>query len=345
MLASELMPAAIVAAAVAPSFLLLWLVVIADARPEPPRIVFRAVLLGALSGIVAGALEVWLQSHLPIAHNPWLAADESALLIAAMPEEAVKVSVIAFIASRSREFDEPMDGIVYGTAVGLGFAALENLLYLISSGGGWQFVAAMRGVLSVPFHGALGAIAGAYVARARFGAMLGAHKDDRWRRLRLLLLAWLVPVILHAAFDASLFSLGNAPEDVGDSTGGAFSILLMLAVAPVVGFGTIIYAVRLARRMARRQRQWLSTKRLPPAQWRGAWAQCLFSIGLSMAAAALLVGGNGGFRLAGLVLMLAAIRTARNCARYLSTAAKQPLSSVAAASTDDGFAPSRVWPC
>jgi RsiW-degrading membrane proteinase PrsW (M82 family) len=333
MLASELMPAAIVAAAIAPSLLLLWLVVIADARPEPPRIVFRAIRHGAMSGIVAGVLEVWLQSHLPIAHNPWLAADESALLIAAMPEEAVKVSVIAFIALRTREFDEPMDGIVYGTAVGLGFAALENFLYLIASGSGWQFVAVMRGVLSVPFHGALGAIAGAYVARARFGAMLGAHKHDYWRRPRLLLLAWLIPVILHAAFDGSLFSLRDAPEDVADSAGGAASMLLMLAVAPIVGFGAIIYAVLLARRVAHRQRQWVSTKRLPPAQWRGTWAECLFSIGLSMAAAALLVGGNGGFRFAGLVLMVAAVRTARNCAKYLSTAAKQPATSVAAASS------------
>ena len=56
-----------------------------------------------------------------------------------------------------------MDGVVYGTAIGLGFAAVENLLYLLGAGTHWGTLAIIRGVLSVPLHGALGAIAGAYI--------------------------------------------------------------------------------------------------------------------------------------------------------------------------------------
>src|ERR1700681_4597192 len=163
----DLVPGVMVACAIAPALILLWLVVAADSRPEPPRVVWTAVALGALTVIPAGLLELWLQRLIPISHNPWLGADQSALLFAAIPEEAIKVSIIAAIALRARDFDEPMDGVVYGTAVGLGFAAVENLLYLLGAGTHWGTLAIIRGVLSVPLHGALGAIAGAYIARAR----------------------------------------------------------------------------------------------------------------------------------------------------------------------------------
>src|SRR5271167_1553133 len=174
MLVSELVPGAIVASAIAPALLLLWLVVAADSRPEPLRVVSTAVILGALSTIPTGLLELWLL-HISISHNPWLAVDASTLLFIGIPEETVKISVIAVIALRAREFDEPMDGVVYGTAVGLGFAAVENLGYLMGAGPNWEITAIMRGVLSVPGHASYGAIAGAYIARARFGGALGAH--------------------------------------------------------------------------------------------------------------------------------------------------------------------------
>jgi protease PrsW len=115
--------------------------------------------------------------------NPLVSAGENALWIAAVPEETVKVGIIAAVALRSREFDEPMDGVVYGTAVGLGFAAVENFLYVIGNAH-LLVVAGMRGIMSVPFRGAVGAIAGAYIAGARFGGALGAHRHGGWWRTR-----------------------------------------------------------------------------------------------------------------------------------------------------------------
>ncbi len=129
---------------------------------------------------------MWLL-HIPLIRNPWLAVDLSTLLFVGIPEETVKISLIAVIALRARDFDEPMDGVVYGTAVGLGFAAVENLAYLMRAGPNWEITAIIRGLLSVPGHASYGAIAGAYIAGARFGGALGAH--SRWRRPRLLLSA------------------------------------------------------------------------------------------------------------------------------------------------------------
>lgn len=315
MLASHLSPAAMVVAGIGPALLLLWLVVAADSRPEPPRVVWTAVVLGAVVALPVGILELWIMKHVAVVHNPWLASYENALLFAAIPEEAAKVSLIALVALRARSFDEPMDGVVYGTAVGLGFAAVENVLYLVGSTN-WAFLAVVRGVLTVPFHGALGAIAGAYIARARFGGLLAAHST--WRRPRLFLLAWLIPVILHTAFDGSLFSLKNANADTGV---GVAETVAGLLVAAVVGFGAIIFAALLARRIAHRQKAWLQTKRLPPTHWRAVWAQCLIAVGLCFAALTLIVAGGSGIGIIGWLLLIVTAGISWKCGRYLNTAA------------------------
>jgi RsiW-degrading membrane proteinase PrsW (M82 family) len=207
----NLAPAAIVAAAIAPALLLLWLVVAADSRPEPPRVVWTAFVLGALSIYVLDYITNWLVPHIPVTHHPWLAVNETALFIASIPEETLKIFVIAIIAYRARAFDEPMDGVVYGTAVGLGFAAHENIGYLTGAND-WGTLAIVRGILTVPFHGALGAIAGAYIANARFGGALGAHRREHWVRARLLLSGWLIPVVLHALFEHAPADTASLPR-------------------------------------------------------------------------------------------------------------------------------------
>ena len=101
-----------------------------------------------------------------------------------------------------------MDTVVYGAAAGLGFAAYENLAYLVQHADMWRSLAALRSVLTVPFHGALGIIAGAYLAIARAGTALGAHRHHRdWARISSWILVLFAPVALHAAFDFPLLTL------------------------------------------------------------------------------------------------------------------------------------------
>lgn len=247
MLLLDLAPAAIVAAAIAPALLVLWLVVAADSRPEPPRVVWAAFILGALSIYGLHYISLLLVPHIPVTHHPWLAVDETALFIVSIPEETLKIFIIAVIAFRARAFDEPMDGVVYGTAVGLGFAAHENLGYLAHADD-WQTLAIVRGILTVPFHGALGAIAGAYIASARFGGALGAHRREHWSRARLLLCAWLIPVVLHTLFDIPLLTLRRSLDH-----GGVTHVALQV-MGLVVGFGAIAIAVRLGLRIAGHQK-------------------------------------------------------------------------------------------
>ena len=323
MFASDLAPGLVAACAIAPALLLLWLVIAGDSRPEPPRVVWTCVALGAVSVLPVAWIELSLLHHLAVSFNPLVSAGENALWIAAVPEETFKVGIIAAVPLRSREFDEPMDGVVYGTAVGLGFAAVENFLY-VRGNANLALVAGLRGIMSVPFHGALGAIAGAYIAGARFGGALGAHRHGGWWRTRRLILAWLIPVVLHALFDWSVFSLAAlgklSAAAPSASTGGL--ILLILVLWLVVGFGSIAYAVRLTRRIAHRQKAYLDTKRLPPVHWRAIWARSLAGLGLSVVAVVLLIVGDLTAKLGGLVVGAIAVAISAHCAKYLNDVAK-----------------------
>ena len=309
-----LLSSVIVASAIAPALLLLWLVVTADSRPEPPRLVLIAVLLGTLSAILAAIVETVIVPLLPASADP-LQVLESSFLLTGIPEETLKIACIAAIGLRAHDFDEPMDGVVYGAAVGLGFAAFENFFYLWGEPD-WVSVAIMRGLLTIPFHGSLGAIAGAYIARARFGGALGADRHSRWRRPRLLVSAWLIPVILHSLFDTAVMLQRDGVSGATDLEMGIAG-LVMLAT----GITTIVFAVRLALRIAHRQKAWLQTKRLPPADWRGVWAQSLIAVGLSIAAGALLFSGSLTIGIVAAAMMIAAIAVAWRCARYLTFAA------------------------
>jgi len=323
MIFTDLLPGAIVGSAVAPALLLLWLVVAADSRPEPPRVVWIAAGLTALLTIPVGLVEAWLQAHIHFTTNPVLAPFEKALLLAGMPEEIFKVSIIAAVALRARDFDEPMDGVVYGTAVGLGFATVENVLYVLSAKTAWESVAIMRALLSVPFHGALGAIAGGYIARARFSGALGAHRNEHWHRFHMFASAYFVPIVMHSVFDGAMFTLGGAGPKVTETSEGGGLAVLMLVIAFGDAIGGIVFAILLAHRIARRQRAIVNTKRLPPAHWRAIWARLVLGIGLSLVAVALLIAGNSAGRIAGCVLLVIAVALSWHCARYLNDAAKQ----------------------
>ena len=318
MIIPDLVPAATIAAAIAPALLMLWLAVAADSRPEPARLVLAALLFGALSAAVAGAVEAALQYAVPAAQGSLAAAIQQGVLFAAIPEEVVKVSLIAAIALRSREFDEPMDGVVYGATVGLGFAMLENILYVVGSDN-WQTVAAMRSVLSVPLHGAFGAIAGAYVARARFTGILGSGRGTPWRRQRLFALALLVPTALHGLFDAALFVVSGTSQETLDSAAGALGVLLAALIAVVAGIGTITIAIVLAVNIARRQEDWIKTRRLPVVHWRDVWAECLIGLGLSFVGVAMVIAGASVIvKVVGFLLVQVAAFLAWKCARRLN---------------------------
>jgi protease PrsW len=281
------LPTVIGTAAVAPALLILWLVIAADERPGPAPKVWTAFMLGAASISLLGAIRAPFLRLLATPENPWIAQAMHSVFGVALPEEAVKILVILLISARRRPFADPMDTVVYGAAAGLGFAAYENLAYLVQHQEMWRALAALRSVLTVPFHGALGVIAGAYLAIARSGTALGAHRHNRdWARISSWMLVLLAPLGLHAAFDYPLLTLQRSP-DIDSTT------RLILGLASVLtGFSSIAFAIRLVRRVGRHHAPRTDLARQRLGQLRRMWAL-------------LVVGGGAGF--IGLVFVLTSI--------------------------------------
>ncbi len=283
----ESLPTVIGTAAVAPALLILWLVIAAGEHPGPPAKVWTAFFLGAGSISLLGVVRAPFVGILATPENPWVAQALHSVFGVALPEETVKILVIAAVSSRRRPFADPMDPVIYGAAAGLGFAAYENLAYLVQHAEIWQSLAALRSVLTVPFHGALGVIAGAYLAIARSGTALGANRHHRDRaRITSRILVLFAPVALHAGFDFPLLTL-QKNADIDPST------RLMLGTASVlIGFSSIAFALRLVRRLSRHHAPRTEIARERISRLRRMWAS-------------LVVGGGAGF--IGLVFVLTSI--------------------------------------
>ena len=283
----ESLPTVIGTAAVAPALLILWLVIAAGERPGPPATVWTAFFLGAASISLLGVARAPFARMLAAPENPWVAEAVHSVFGVALPEETVKILVIVAVSARRRPFADPMDTVVYGAAAGLGFAAYENLAYLVQHADMWRSLAALRSVLTVPFHGSLGVIAGAYLALGRSGTALGAHRHHRdWARISSRILMLFAPLALHAGFDFPLLTLQQNPDMDPNAR------LLLGAVSVLIGFSSIAFAVRLVRRVGRHQSARTEAARARLSQLRRMWAL-------------LVLGGGAGF--IGLTFVLTSI--------------------------------------
>jgi RsiW-degrading membrane proteinase PrsW (M82 family) len=284
----ESLPTVIGTAAIAPALFILWLVVAAGERPGPPVKIWTAFVMGAASISLLGLVRAPFVRLIAIPNDPWLSQALHAVFGVALPEEIVKILVIAAVAMRRRPYGDPMDTVVYGAAAGLGFAAYENLAYLVQHAEMWRSLAILRSVLTVPFHGALGVIAGAYLAIARSGTALGAHRHHRDRaRISSWILLVAGPVGLHAAFDFPLLML-QQPSTMSSA------LRIWLGVASIlIGFSSIGFAMRLVRRVARHHAPRTDLDRERLSQLRRMWAL-------------LVAGGGAGF--IGLSFMLSSVR-------------------------------------
>jgi protease PrsW len=281
------LPTVIGTAAIAPALLVLWLVIAADERPGPPAKVWTAFVLGAASISLLGVARAPFMPILNARENPWMTQVLHSVFGVAAPEEIVKILVIVAVSARRPRHADPMDTVVYGAAAGLGFAAYENLAYLMQHQEIWRSLAALRSVLTVPFHGSLGIIAGAYLAIARSGTALGAHRHHRdWARISSTILILMGPLALHAAFDFPLLTLQQNPDL--DPT----ARLILGSASVLIGFSSIAFAARLVHRVGRHHAPRTDTARERLSQLRRMWAL-------------LVAGGGAGF--AGLVFVLSSI--------------------------------------
>ena len=130
--------------AIVPAVLLLRYFYRRDLNPEPRGVLIKTFLLGVL--IVMPVILVGLPLRLwcPYGASPVYFGLYCAFLYAAVPEEFFKFLVVTRYSARNPAFDEPMDGVVYGAAASLGFAAFENMVYVAGGGGPLPFFAHLQ---------------------------------------------------------------------------------------------------------------------------------------------------------------------------------------------------------
>ena len=137
----------------------------------------------------------------------------------ALIEEGYKWILTKFFGYDNKEFDEIYDIIVYSVFASLGFACVENILYVLGNG----FTnAVMRALLSVPGHACFAVIMGFFFAQAKINTI----NNRKGIAGGFLLLSILCPAIVHTIYDALLMHFVN----VGNINGFTFGVLIYLLI-------------------------------------------------------------------------------------------------------------------
>ena len=235
------LPSTLGVAAIAPSMLVLWTIASMDNRREPARVVLASFLFGSAAAFSLSYLHAPFPGISTLTNWPIVQTYLHATFEVAAPEEAAKLIVLVFLCSRYMAYDHPMEGAVYGAAVGLGFAAYENLFYLVDNLDSWKTVALMRGLFTVPVHGALGVIIGIYVAWARLG---DRRRRSRGFRIKAYFTGWGIATALHGLFDFPLLLLQRQIPGQSDDLALLLTVGVIMAGLASLVAARFIYKAR-----------------------------------------------------------------------------------------------------
>ncbi|GHN00188.1 protease PrsW [Cytophagales bacterium WSM2-2] len=132
---------------------------------EPIRLLVLSFFLGIMSTVVTLLISIPVNWLIPIDTKSLTEQAFHAFLLVALVEEFSKFIFVRWVLYPNKNFNEPFDGIVYAVSVSLGFAGLENILYVMNSG---IETAIMRMFTAVPAHASFAVLMGYYMGRAKF---------------------------------------------------------------------------------------------------------------------------------------------------------------------------------
>ena len=161
---------------------------------EPISFLFKNFLLGAtLSILITAILGVTAAKLIPLTNGQSILQQFlKAFFVVALVEEFSKYLIVRYFAQSNKEFNEPFDGIVYAVMVSMGFAALENVLYVFQYG---VATGITRAFTAVPAHATFGILMGYFMGKAKFSK----------NKSKLNLLGLLLATLFHGAYDFFLF--------------------------------------------------------------------------------------------------------------------------------------------
>ena len=185
-----------------PAVFLLWYFERQDkGRKEPLHLKWKIFRWGVFVTIVAAVIElniedIYYSLNITPSSHFWIYIALSSFVTAAFVEEALKLWVVKTHVYKDKHFDEIMDGVTYTIIASLGFATLENILYVFDGGIG---LAITRALISVPAHAMFSGIMGYYIGKARFSMAQGTDG-------KIMLKGFLLAVFYHGLFNFLLFT-------------------------------------------------------------------------------------------------------------------------------------------
>lgn len=176
--------------------------------PEPTGQLVKAFLWGILSVPLSLCISIplGLIGVYPTEATSILGSVSAAFFGAAIPEEIAKFIMLWLLLRKNPYFDEKMDGIVYAVCVSLGFAALENIMYLFSNAESYLSVGIARAIFAVPGHFCFGILMGYYYSLAKF-----YPKTPKKNKVLILV----APILVHGVYDSILFIINVTPAISG----------------------------------------------------------------------------------------------------------------------------------
>ena len=176
---------------IVPSLLILLYFFFSDKFKEPKGTIVLVFSLGVLICLPAGIINEFMEVNFSNIFSEKLL---NSFLGPAWAEEILKFLILYTIVLKRNEFNEPMDGIVYGVVASLGFATYENYDYVFRLAETWNIdpaqMAIWRSYSAVPMHGLNGCIMGFYFGKYAFTA------DKKY-----LVLSLLIPFLLHGFYN------------------------------------------------------------------------------------------------------------------------------------------------
>ncbi len=189
--------------AIIPSILLCLYVYNMDViEKEPLHLLFILFFVGVLTTVPARLIEQLLLSLTTYDYSNIYDSLFISFVVIALVEEGYKFLVFLVSLWNNKEFDYKFDAIVYCVFISLGFATLENILYVQSSG---LNVAIWRGIISVPAHAFYAIASGFLLGLAKENSLKGKRK----KTFLLILLSYIIPVLMHGTFDFLLLTENN----------------------------------------------------------------------------------------------------------------------------------------
>ena len=198
-------PSFIYLATILPPILIGIIIWKSDRFPEPGKFLVASFLLGVSIYLPLNLLIMITEDHiapllgLDFIEDPYTDAEHAFMMFfrAAFLEEGVKFAILLFFCVRLSALNEPMDAIVYGAAIGLGYAAMENLGYLASGNlaDAWTFKMVKVRYIPLIMHLGFGVIMGWLLSLNLF------EERSPFKRRVMLILALAVPVIFHGSYN------------------------------------------------------------------------------------------------------------------------------------------------